>query len=64
MQATIGAILAEWLSGGLGLGYLMVFAGTTYKTPLLFAMVLVTSLLGIAVYQSLAATERWLLSWR
>ena len=64
VQATIGAILAEWLSGGLGLGYLMVFAGTTYKTPLLFAMVLVTSLLGIAVYQSLAATERWLLSWR
>ena len=64
VQATIGAILAEWLSGGLGLGYLMVFAGTTYKTPLLFAMVLVTSLLGIAVYQSLAATEKWLLSWR
>lgn len=64
VQATIGAILAEWLSGSQGLGYLMVFAGTTYKTPLLFAMVLVTSLLGIAIYQSLAATEKWLLSWR
>ncbi len=64
VQATIGAILAEWLSGGKGLGYLMVFAGTTYKTPLLFAMVLITSLLGIIVYQSLAATEKWLLSWR
>lgn len=64
VQATIGAILAEWLSGGMGLGYLMVFAGTTYKTPMLFAMVLVTSLLGIVVYQALALTERWLLSWR
>lgn len=64
VQATIGAILAEWLSGGTGLGYMMVFAGTTYKAPLLFAMVLVTSLLGIAVYQSLIITERWLLSWR
>lgn len=64
VQATIGAILAEWLSGGTGLGYLMVFAGTTYKTPLLFAMVLITSLLGIFIYQSLATTERWLLSWR
>ncbi|MCO5056778.1 MAG: ABC transporter permease [Rhizobiaceae bacterium] len=64
IQATIGAILAEWLSGGTGLGYLMVFAGTTYKTPLLFAMVLVTSLLGIFVYQLLLQTERWLLSWR
>jgi NitT/TauT family transport system permease protein len=64
VQATIGAILAEWLSGGQGLGYLMVFAGTTYKTPMLFAMVLVTSLLGIIVYQSLAGLEKWLLSWR
>ena len=64
VQATIGAILAEWLSGGKGLGYLMVFAGTTYKTPMLFAMVLVTSLLDIIVYQSLAAVEKWLLSWR
>jgi NitT/TauT family transport system permease protein len=64
VQATIGAILAEWLSGGQGLGYLMVYAGTTYKTPMLFAMVLVTSLLGIVVYQSLAGLEKWLLSWR
>lgn len=64
VQATIGAILAEWLSGGQGLGYLMVFAGTTYKTPMLFAMVLVTSLLGIVIYQSLAGLEKWLLSWR
>jgi NitT/TauT family transport system permease protein len=64
VQATIGAILAEWLSGAQGLGYLMVFAGTTYKTPLLFAMVLITSLLGILIYQSLAGLEKWLLSWR
>lgn len=64
VQATIGAILAEWLSGGTGLGYLMVFAGTTYKAPLLFAMVIVTALLGIAVYQLLAQCEKWLLSWR
>lgn len=64
VQATIGAILAEWLSGGTGLGYLMVFAGTTYKAPLLFAMVIVTALLGIAVYQALAQCEKWLLSWR
>ncbi len=64
VQATIGAILAEWLSGGTGLGYLMVFAGTTYKAPLLFAMVIITALLGIAVYQLLAQCEKWLLSWR
>lgn len=64
VQATIGAILAEWLSGAQGLGYLMVFAGTTYKAPMLFAMVLITSLLGILIYQTVARLEKWLLSWR
>lgn len=64
VQATIGAILAEWLSGAQGLGYLMVFAGTTYKAPMLFAMVLITSLLGILIYQTVAGLEKWLLSWR
>ncbi|MEQ9814084.1 MAG: ABC transporter permease [Azospirillaceae bacterium] len=64
VQATIGAILSEWMSGDSGLGYLMVFASTTYRTPLLFAMVLLTALLGIVLYQSLALIERRLLSWR
>lgn len=64
VQATIGAILSEWLSGGTGLGYLMVFAGTTYKAPMLFAMVLITSILGILIFQAIAQTERWLVSWR
>lgn len=64
VQATIGAILAEWMSGDSGLGYLMVFASTTYRTPLLFAMVLLVSALGIVLYQSLAFFEKRLLSWR
>jgi NitT/TauT family transport system permease protein len=42
----------------------MVFAGTTYKAPMLFAMVLITSLLGILIYQTVAGLEKWLLSWR
>ena len=37
---------------------------TATDPPLLFAMVIVTALLGIAVYQALAQCEKWLLSWR
>ena len=51
VQAVVGAILAEWMAGKQGLGYLMTFATATYKTPLLFGAVIVTALLGIAVYQ-------------
>lgn len=64
VQAVVGAILGEWMSGRQGLGYLMTFATATYKTPMLFAAVVLTALLGIAVYQAVDIAERRLLSWR
>lgn len=64
VQAVVGAILAEWMAGKQGLGYLMTFATATYKTPLLFGAVIITALLGIAVYQIIELLERRLLSWR
>jgi len=64
VQAVVGAVLAEWMAGRQGLGYLMTFATATYKTPLLFAAVIVTALLGIAVYQAVEALERRVLAWR
>lgn len=64
VQAVVGAILGEWMSGKLGLGHLMTFASATYKTPLLFAAVLLTVALGIAVHVSLEAAERRLLRWK
>ena len=64
VQALVGAILAEWISGSDGLGYLMTFASATYKTSLLFGAVLLTSLLGIALHGLLGAIESRLLSWK
>lgn len=64
VQALVGAILAEWVSGAKGLGYLMTYAGATYKTSLLFAAVLLTSLLGIALHAFLTAVEIRILAWK
>jgi NitT/TauT family transport system permease protein len=64
VQALVGAILAEWMSGRVGLGYLMTFAAATYKTPLLFAAVLLTVLLGIGMHAALDRLEKRLLSWK
>lgn len=64
VQAVVGAILGEWMSGKLGLGYLMTFASATYKTPLLFAAVLLTVAVGIAVHVGLESVERRLLRWK
>ncbi|POF32686.1 ABC transporter permease [Roseibium marinum] len=63
VQALVGAVLAEWMSGDQGLGYLMTFATATYKTPMLFGAVLLTALLGIALHGSLNELEARFLSW-
>ncbi|MNY51427.1 putative aliphatic sulfonates transport permease protein SsuC [compost metagenome] len=64
VQALVGAVLAEWMSGKLGLGYLMTYAGATYKTPLLFAAVLLTVVLGLLMHVVLTMLENRLLSWK
>ncbi|MBD9490492.1 ABC transporter permease [Ensifer sp. ENS11] len=64
VQALVGAVLAEWMAGKLGLGYLMTFAAATYKTPLLFVSVLMTVLVGLLVHIVLTTFETRLLSWK
>lgn len=64
VQALVGAVLAEWMAGKVGIGYLMTFAAATYKTPLLFAAVLVTVLLGLLLHVVLTVLENRLLAWK
>ena len=63
IQATVGAIVAEWMAGDRGLGFLMIFGSTTYRAPLLIAAVVLTVALGIAVHQLVvwleSAATRW-----
>lgn len=63
IQALVGAILAEWMSGSQGLGYMMTFATATYKTPMLFGAVLLTALLGLAMHALLNVIEARFLAW-
>jgi len=63
VQALVGAVLAEWMSGDRGLGYLMTFSAATYKTPLLFGAVLLTALLGVALHALLSVLEDRFLHW-
>ena len=63
IQALVGAILAEWMSGAQGLGYLMTYATATYKTPILFGAVLLTALFGMVMHALLNEIEARFLSW-
>ncbi len=64
VQALVGAILAEWMAGKVGLGYLMTFSAATYKTPLLFASVGLTVVVGLALHVCLTLFEHRVLAWK
>jgi NitT/TauT family transport system permease protein len=63
IQATIGAIVAEWVSGKVGLGYLLVFGSTTFKSDLLLAAIVLTSAVGVLTYHAIVILENRMLWW-
>ncbi|MEK3789940.1 ABC transporter permease [Paenibacillus sp. FSL K6-1230] len=63
VQAVIAAIVAEWISGENGLGYLLVFNSTTYNSPMLFASIIYTIIVGIIFYACIGLLENRLLFW-
>ncbi|HMR33119.1 MAG TPA: ABC transporter permease [Geminicoccaceae bacterium] len=63
IQAVVGAIVAEYLAAEKGLGYLQLVAQSRLDMPLLFASVVVLSLLGIVLFNLVALTERLMTPW-
>ncbi len=62
--AVVGAIVAEWTTGGeQGLGVLINLArGSLFDIPLLFATLVLVALLGIVLYGSVLVVERWVVA--
>lgn len=63
VQAVIGAIVSEWVSGKSGLGYLLVYGSTQYNSRLLIASILATTALGLFFYWIIDALEAKVLFW-
>ena len=61
--AVIGAVFGEWVGAYEGLGILMQTAKNSYRTDLVFAAILVTSLLSIGLFGLVALLERLMLPW-
>ncbi|HWK97407.1 MAG TPA: ABC transporter permease [Pseudolabrys sp.] len=62
-SAVIGAIVAEWVGASKGLGYLILYAGTSMRTDLMFVGVGMTVILGMLLYAAVGVLER-AFSWR
>ncbi|WP_010272850.1 ABC transporter permease [Paenibacillus senegalensis] len=63
VQAVIAAIVAEWISGENGLGFLLIYNSTTYNSPMLFATIIYTILIGVIFYALISLLENRLLFW-
>ncbi len=61
--SVIGAIVGEFAGANQGLGYVIQFASTQLDTPLIFAALIVVSVLGLAFYYVVEFAERWLVPW-
>jgi NitT/TauT family transport system permease protein len=61
--SVIGAIVGEFAGANQGLGYVIEFASTQLDTPLIFAALIVVSVLGLAFYYAVELAERILVPW-
>jgi NitT/TauT family transport system permease protein len=61
--SVIGAIVGEFAGANQGLGYVIQFASTQLDTPLIFAALIVVSVLGLAFYYVVEFAERVLVPW-
>jgi NitT/TauT family transport system permease protein len=61
--AIIGAIVGEFVGGSSGLGYLIVVATSQLKTELVFASLVVLTIVGFALFTIVGMAERFFIPW-
>ena len=61
--ATVGAVVAEYLAGGEGLGWMAVTALSQLRVDLLFGVVIILSALGFVLYLAVIALRPLLIPW-
>jgi len=61
--AFVGTIISETVASRRGIGYLMMAATSNFDTPLVFAGLIVTSVMGVAMYGVFAVVEKRVTGW-
>jgi len=59
--ALVGAVVGEFIGASKGLGALIIASQGMMDTPLMFAVLVVIAVLGLALYQATLSLEKWLL---
>ncbi len=61
--AIIGTVVAQFLGGNAGLGYLLVAKMNAYETDSLFAVIVLLTLVGFVFHAAVGLARRWLIPW-
>jgi NitT/TauT family transport system permease protein len=61
--AIIGCVVAQFLGGNAGLGYLLVAEMNAYQTDLLFAVIVLLTVVGFVFYALIGLARRLLIPW-
>jgi NitT/TauT family transport system permease protein len=62
--AVIGAVVAEFVSGQRGLGYLIIIGNDELNAPLIFAAIVILSAMSLGLFGILVRLEKVLMPWR
>ena len=62
--AAVGAVFGEWAGSSEGLGFVMLQSQPSLDTELIFASVLILSLLALGLYGAVTLLERVLVPWK
>lgn len=61
--AFVGTVVSETVASNLGIGYLMMSAGASMRMPLVFAGLIVISVMAMVMYELFALLERRMTGW-
>lgn len=61
--AFVGSIIAETVAANKGIGHLMILASSRFDVPLVFAGLMVTAVMGVAMYVAAVAIENRTTGW-
>ena len=59
----MGSIISETVAANEGIGHLMLVASSRFDVPLVFAGLIVTGVMGVAMYEFFAVVERRMTGW-
>ncbi len=61
--AVVGAVVGEFVGSNSGIGYVLQKANGTFDLPLMFAALVLLSMVGVLLFMLIELAERWLLPW-